>query len=50
MAESPTQLLREEHELVLVVVEAIEREVAFIDTMPMTTTDKVIRRLLREKA
>ncbi|MDO8877256.1 MAG: acyl-CoA synthetase [Pseudolabrys sp.] len=26
------------------------REVAFIDTMPMTTTGKVIRRLLREKA
>lgn len=25
------------------------REVAFIDTMPMTTTGKVIRRLLREK-
>jgi len=26
------------------------REVAFIDAMPMTTTGKVIRRLLREKA
>ena len=26
------------------------REVAFIDDMPMTTTGKVIRRLLREKA
>jgi len=26
------------------------REVAFIDTMPMTTTGKVIRRLLRERA
>jgi len=26
------------------------REVAFIETMPMTTTGKVIRRLLREKA
>lgn len=26
------------------------REVAFIDTMPMTTTGKIIRRLLREKA
>jgi acetyl-CoA synthetase len=26
------------------------REVAFIDQMPMTTTGKVIRRLLREKA
>jgi acetyl-CoA synthetase len=26
------------------------REVAFIDTLPMTTTGKVIRRLLREKA
>jgi acetyl-CoA synthetase len=26
------------------------REVAFIDSMPMTTTGKVIRRLLREKA
>jgi acetyl-CoA synthetase len=26
------------------------REVAFIDEMPMTTTGKVIRRLLREKA
>jgi acetyl-CoA synthetase len=26
------------------------REVAFIDTMPMTTTGKVIRRLLREQA
>jgi len=25
------------------------REVAFIDTMPMTTTGKVIRRLLRER-
>jgi acetyl-CoA synthetase len=25
------------------------REVAFIDEMPMTTTGKVIRRLLREK-
>ena len=26
------------------------REVAFIDDMPMTTTGKVIRRLLRERA
>ena len=26
------------------------REVAFIDAMPMTTTGKVIRRLLRERA
>ena len=26
------------------------REVAFIDDLPMTTTGKVIRRLLREKA
>jgi acetyl-CoA synthetase len=26
------------------------REIAFIDEMPMTTTGKVIRRLLREKA
>jgi acetyl-CoA synthetase len=26
------------------------REVAFIEQMPMTTTGKVIRRLLREKA
>src|SRR5207253_808290 len=26
------------------------REVAFIDSMPMTTTGKVIRRLLRERA
>jgi acetyl-CoA synthetase len=26
------------------------REVAFIDEMPMTTTGKVIRRLLRERA
>ena len=26
------------------------REVAFIDAMPMTTTGKVIRRLLRQKA
>ena len=26
------------------------REVAFIDGMPMTTTGKVIRRLLREKS
>ena len=26
------------------------REVAFLDTMPMTTTGKVIRRLLRERA
>jgi acetyl-CoA synthetase len=26
------------------------REVAFIEAMPMTTTGKVIRRLLREKA
>jgi acetyl-CoA synthetase len=26
------------------------REIAFIDAMPMTTTGKVIRRLLREKA
>jgi acetyl-CoA synthetase len=26
------------------------REVAFIDTMPMTTTGKIIRRLLRERA
>jgi acetyl-CoA synthetase len=26
------------------------REIAFIDTMPMTTTGKVIRRLLRERA
>jgi acetyl-CoA synthetase len=26
------------------------REVAFIDNMPMTTTGKVIRRLLRERA
>ena len=26
------------------------REIAFIDTMPMTTTGKVIRRLLRGKA
>jgi acetyl-CoA synthetase len=26
------------------------REVAFIDALPMTTTGKVIRRLLREKA
>src|SRR5690606_39139996 len=26
------------------------REVAFIDRMPMTTTGKVIRRLLRERA
>ena len=26
------------------------REVAFIDTMPMTTTGKVIRRLLRQQA
>jgi acetyl-CoA synthetase len=26
------------------------REVAFIDTMPMTTTGKVIRRLLRQRA
>jgi acetyl-CoA synthetase len=25
------------------------REVAFIDAMPMTTTGKVIRRLLRER-
>ena len=25
------------------------REVAFIDSMPMTTTGKVIRRLLRER-
>jgi acetyl-CoA synthetase len=25
------------------------REIAFIDEMPMTTTGKVIRRLLREK-
>jgi acetyl-CoA synthetase len=26
------------------------REIAFIDTMPMTTTGKVIRRLLRDRA
>jgi acetyl-CoA synthetase len=26
------------------------REVAFIDSMPMTTTGKIIRRLLREQA
>ena len=26
------------------------REIAFIDEMPMTTTGKVIRRLLRERA
>jgi acetyl-CoA synthetase len=26
------------------------REVAFIDDLPMTTTGKVIRRLLRERA
>jgi acetyl-CoA synthetase len=26
------------------------REVAFIDQMPMTTTGKVIRRMLRERA
>jgi acetyl-CoA synthetase len=26
------------------------REVAFIDRMPMTTTGKVIRRLLRQRA
>jgi acetyl-CoA synthetase len=26
------------------------REIAFIDAMPMTTTGKVIRRLLRERA
>jgi acetyl-CoA synthetase len=26
------------------------REVAFVDSMPMTTTGKVIRRLLREQA
>ena len=26
------------------------REVAFIDAMPMTTTGKIIRRLLREEA
>jgi acetyl-CoA synthetase len=26
------------------------REVAFIDSMPMTTTGKIIRRLLRERA
>jgi acetyl-CoA synthetase len=25
------------------------REVAFVDSMPMTTTGKVIRRLLREQ-
>ena len=31
MSESPTQLLRDEHELVLVVVEAIELEVASIE-------------------
>ena len=26
------------------------REVAFIDALPMTTTGKIIRRLLRERA
>jgi len=26
------------------------REIAFIDQMPMTTTGKIIRRMLREKA
>ena len=41
MGESPTQQLRDEHELVLVVVEAMEREVAFIEREGRVHTERV---------
>ena len=48
----PTRLAAEIQAFVKTRLSAHEypREVAFIDTMPMTTTGKVIRRLLRQQA
>ncbi len=41
MNESPTHILREEHELVLMVVEAMEREVAAIERDDRVNADRV---------
>ena len=41
MSESPTEILREEHELVLMVVEAMEREVASIRRTDTVRADRV---------
>jgi hemerythrin-like domain-containing protein len=41
MSESPTDVLREEHELVLMVVAAMEREVASIETTDHVNADRV---------
>jgi hemerythrin-like domain-containing protein len=41
MSDSPTEVLREEHELVLMVVEAMEREVASIETTDHVNADRV---------
>ncbi len=41
MSESPTEVLREEHELVLMVVAAMEREVASIESTDHVNADRV---------
>jgi len=41
MSEDPTQLLRDEHELVLVVVEAMEREAEHIERVGRVHVDRV---------
>lgn len=42
MSESPTEVLREEHELVLMVVAAMEREVAAIESTDHVNADRVM--------
>ena len=41
MNDSPTEQLREEHELVLMVVEAMEREVGFIERTGRVHPDRI---------